>query len=126
MYKIASSNAQHAVSLHDWKKLVNGTETRTTEDEINDLRRIKRALDADIFQAKEQRHGRDVVKALGLKIQEIQNQISKLAQKSKTKMWGTFEAHFVEICRETMTVGQFAALKRAADDRARSAGPGSE
>lgn len=108
MYKIASDLAQSRASrIH--------VQTGVTEITADDERASIKAAIEGLIVARGVANKKEK-QAIGLRIFELQQRAMEL--KTAYKKSPTIERHFVDICKETMPIGQFSALMKAARKRA--------
>lgn len=119
MYKIASDNAQRAVSRQTLSELAHGEQDLSPEDERGNLVAQLKALQAK--NAAETRPWRK--KALGKEIFELTERIRKIRPKAKCKGVDQF---FIDAARDVLAKGQFDAVMKVAVNRWRAAQPSAE
>lgn len=108
MYKIASDLAQSRASrIH----VQTGVTELTGDDERASIKvAIERLVEARSVANRKEKQ------AIGLRIFELQQRAMEL--KAAFKKNAPIERHFMDICKETMPIGQFSALIKAARKRA--------
>lgn len=108
MYKIASDLAQARASrIH----VQTGVTELTADDERASIKvAIERLIDARAVASKKEKQ------AIGLRIFQLQQRA--MALKAAYVKSAPIERHFIDLCRESMPIGQFSALMKAARKRA--------